>query len=154
MAVAIFRDELRRIRLQYEDSYRKLGALRRFISSDHFLSPREEDYLAFVDLVSSFHTSLMAPPEFATVEWCSKKLGDMTGKYVGAFMLMPFRPDIVVRYRNRFRLDFPIGLEQVMSVTRTEARRRQAHVLQLIYQVSGLCPVETGLGEEVLRARC
>jgi len=142
MAVAIFREDIRQIKLQYGDSCGKLGALRRFISSDHFLSPREEDYLAFVDLVSSFHTSLMAPPEFVTIEWCSKKLGDMTGKYMGAFMLMPFRPDLVVRYRSRFRLEFPIGLEQIMTVNRTEARRRQAHLLESIYQVAGFCPVD------------
>jgi hypothetical protein len=141
MAVAYFKDELRRIRFQYADSCGKLEALKRFISSDQFLSPREKDFLAFLDLVFNFHISLMAP-EFATIEWYSEKLAETTSKYGAAFMLMRYRPDFAVHYRNRFRLDFPIWLEQIMNVTRTEARRRQAHVLECIYQVAGFCPVD------------
>lgn len=146
--VAIFRDEIRRIKRDYEEILQKLRALREFISSDRFLSPRMEDYNAFMGLVSTFQASLMTPTGsassvLAAVEWYSKKLwGDVMKKYRGAFMLRPFRPDITAYYGNQFRREFPMTLEEVMRVTTAEARRRQAYLLQAMYEFAGNCPVD------------
>lgn len=141
-AVAILRDQLRQVKHDYEDVLQRLRMLKEFISSDRFLSPRTEDHKAFTRLVSAFHTSLMTPADLTVVQWYSEKLGGMMRKYLGAFMLRPFRPDIVVYYRSQFRQQCLIVLEQVMSVTKGEARRRQAYLMQLIYGLIGFCPVD------------
>jgi hypothetical protein len=141
-AIAILRDQLRQVKHNHEDILQRLRLLKEFISSDRFLSPRMEDHKAFTRLVSTFHASLMTPLDLTIVKWYSEKLGGMMRKYTDAFMLRAFQPEIATYYRNQFRQDCLVALDQVMSVTEREARHYQAYLMQCMYRLVGFCPVD------------